>query len=573
MVIRFAMPNPQHLKVSGAILTLSLAAGMLPAFAGEIKSPSRIDAVILFPQGAQITRLVNIDLGQGEQTLIFDNLPQNIIANSIRVEGEADGTLEIGSIDTRSVFVQDAAFEKSERKRIRDEIERLNDERRSFDNVIQSATTQINLLQNLAGLPAISPRPAPVAAAAQPQDWQLVLNMIGNIEALLGRVQKAQQQQRSLGKQIKELEKQLSMLQPRRDRRTELKVHLNAKSALKGSLRIRYQLRSAGWTPFYDMRLNTGSKTKAPTMELVRRAAISQNSGENWDNITLLLSTTRPQASTAAPVLRPQRIGFREPIAAFSRNMVRKKSKAIGKLNEMAMDASPAPAAESRAEPKKARERQARVRSYGFQATYQIPGRVSLASGARGKKVRIDTSPLAVKLKIRTVPRRAARAYLYADISWKGKTALLPGRSSLYRDGAFVGSGSIGLINSGEDKELGFGVDDKVVVKRVQLAREKSVSGIISRSKIDVQDYKITIHNLHERALPVTVLDQIPYSEEEEIKVTLLPETTKPARKNDKDRRGILAWDIKLNAGEKQSIRLKYQLEWPKKKEIVIRPQ
>ncbi len=568
MAIKSVMPKLQRLKITGVFLTLSLAAGMQPVFAGDIKSLSKIDAVILFPQGAQITRVAKFNIEQGDQTLVFADLPHNIIANSIRVEGEADGALEIGSIDTRHIFIPDAAFDKSERKRIRDEIEQLNDTREGFDNIIQSATTQISLLQNLAGLPAISPRPA---AQTQPQDWQLILNMTGNIETLLGRVQKARQQQRRLDKQIKELQKQLSMLQPRRDRRTELKVHLAAKSPLKGKLRIRYQIRRAGWTPFYDMRLSTGSKTAAPSMQLVRRAAISQNTGENWDNITLLLSTTRPQASTAAPVLQPQRIEFRPPIAAFSRDMMREKSKAIGKLNEMAMDAAPAPVVEGRAAPKKAMERQARVRSFGFQATYQIAGRVSLKSGARGKKMRIDTGSPEVRMKIRSVPRRETTAYLYADMIWKGKTALLPGRISLYRDGAFVGSGTIPLINAGEEHELGFGADDKVLVKRVQLAREKSVSGIISRSRIDVQDYKISIENLHERAIKVTILDQIPYSEEEEIKVTLLPETTKPTRKNDKDRRGILAWDIDLKPGEKQNIRLKYQLEWPRKKDIVIR--
>jgi len=339
-------------------------------------------------------------------------------------------------------------------------------------------------------------------------------------------------------------------------------------------LNIRYQVKSGNWTPFYDMRLDTGSKSKAPALQLVRRAAISQNSGEDWNNVTLTLSTSRPQASTSAPRLRPLQIMYRpEPVLGRAVPMAKRMKRLARRMDDMMLEAAPAPMAMEKAKVKKTREREARIQSYGFQALYEIAGKVTVTSGGAGKKVRIASGAPDVKLKIRAVPRKDATAYLYADMKWNGKTALLPGRISLYRNGAYTGAGSIPLINPGEDHELGFGADDKVKVKRVQLAREKSVSGLISRSRVDVQDYKITVKNLHERAMPVTVLDQVPYSENEEIKVTRLPETTKPSRTNDKDRRGILAWDFELKPGDEHVIRLKYKLEWPKGKKTVIRPR
>ncbi len=54
------------------------------------------------------------------------------------------------------------------------------------------------------------------------------------------------------------------------------------------------------------------------------------------------------------------------------------------------------------------------------------------------------------------------------------------------------------------------------------LAEEKrSESGIITTSKTDTRTYRITVKNLHERPIPVTVLDQIPVSQNADIKVEL----------------------------------------------------
>ncbi|HHK73758.1 MAG TPA: mucoidy inhibitor MuiA family protein, partial [Rhizobiales bacterium] len=505
---------------------------------------SSIQAVTVFPRGAQITRTATIPLEAGVHTLIFSDLTQHVIPNSIRVEGAFDGAVEIGSIDTRKIFINNGTMDQSERKRIKAEIERLQDEIATLNNTVRAANTQISLLQNLASLPAQAPKAA--SSSAPSPDWQQILNLIGGMDPVLERVHKAQIRQRELGREIDKLNKQLSMHQPRPDRRTEVRVHVKALQAARGTLSIRYQVNSGSWTPFYDMRLDTGSKTKAPALQLVRRAAISQNSGEDWKNVALTLSTSRPQASTSAPRIRPMQIIFKpEPVVlgrAFP--MTKRAMRPAPGMEDMLLDeAAPAPAMRKRQKPRprKAREREARIQSYGFQALFEIAGKVTVTSGTAGKKVRIGSASPDVRLKVRTVPRLDTTAYLYADMKWKGKTALLPGRISLYRDGAYTGAGSIPLINPGEDHELGFGADDRVKVKRVQLAREKSVSGLISRSRVDVQDYKITLKNLHERTVPVTLLDQIPYSEDEQIKVTLLPETTKPTRTDDHDRRGVLA--------------------------------
>ena len=108
---------------------------------------------------------------------------------------------------------------------------------------------------------------------------------------------------------------------------------------------VRYQVRNASWTPHYDARLATGSKTTPPLLELTRRADIVQRTGESWDNVALQLSTTRPTANASAPVIDTVTVDFEPeakdlaasasapppaPMAAYDGLEMRKKS-AVGR--------------------------------------------------------------------------------------------------------------------------------------------------------------------------------------------------------------------------------------------------
>src|SRR5690606_3698134 len=114
----------------------------------------------------------------------FRDLPASAVEGSIRVEGTASGKLEIGSVDTRRLFVPraDADASASERRRIEMEIETLRDGRARLEAQVQGGETQQALIANLAQLPT---RPAPSAGAERGEDWTAILALIaaGSAEA------------------------------------------------------------------------------------------------------------------------------------------------------------------------------------------------------------------------------------------------------------------------------------------------------------------------------------------------------------------------------------------------------
>ena len=155
--------------------------------------------------------------------------------SSIRVEGKATGKLEIGSVDSRRMFVPrtDDAVAATERKRVEDAIEKLKDDRAVLQAAVQAAEAQKTLIGNLAQLPT---RPAPANGAAAPQpDWTQLFGLIGQ---RLAEAQKAildtQIKIREVDRQIKDLEGKLASLAPAQEERTEVKVFVNAGARARG---------------------------------------------------------------------------------------------------------------------------------------------------------------------------------------------------------------------------------------------------------------------------------------------------------------------------------------------------
>src|SRR5262245_29851979 len=234
------------------VLPFSLALAGTAA-AAEIKGTSRIDAVTVYPSGAEIVRRATVKMEKGEHTLLLSDLPAEAVAASIRVEGKATGGLEIGSVDTRSVSVPrgDDAVAASERRRIEEAIEKLKDEKSALQATVQAAEAQKKLIENLTRLPAAL---APANAVVQP-DWGQLFELIGKRTAeAQNAILDTEIKVREVDRQIKDLQGKLGSLAPSKQSRTEVKVSVTADDALEADMTIRYQVRNASWTPFYDAR-------------------------------------------------------------------------------------------------------------------------------------------------------------------------------------------------------------------------------------------------------------------------------------------------------------------------------
>jgi uncharacterized protein (TIGR02231 family) len=405
--------------------------------------------------------------------------------------------------------------------------------------------------------------PTPNGTAPQP-DWSQLFVLIGERSAEAQKaILDAQIKIRETDRQIADLTGKLATLAPTQEERTEVKVFVSADGPLDAGLVIRYQVRAASWTPFYDARLSTGTRDQPPGLQLVRRASIQQKTGESWDEVQLALSTARPGAGSAAPVLRPVTVDY-EPEIRVSGGYGTAPD-ANRSFRGGPPKASEQPAQEP--ERKQAAELRAEIEVQAFQAVYAIAGRVTVPSTSEMKRVQIDVMALDPALTVRTVPKVEPKAYLYAKLTMARGTPVLPGAVALFRDAVFVGNGRLPLLAPGEEHELGFGVDDMIRVRHAIVEDKRGETGLIMTTKTDVRNYRITVKNLHQRPIQVSVLDQIPVSQNDGIKIELLGRT-QPTRRDVEDKRGILAWDMKLEPDEEKAVEFGYRVSWPAAKKV-----
>jgi uncharacterized protein (TIGR02231 family) len=546
--------------------------------ADEVPASSRVDAVTVFLSGAEVTRTARLSLAKGEHTLVFSDLPVEAVPGSIRVDGKATAKLDIQSVDTRRRYVPraDQANLQAERKSLEDEIEKLRDERGLVQGQQDAAQTQKTLLTNLAELPGRPEDQSPQTPVPR-TDWAQVLALIasGMTEAQRMALD-AEVKKREIDRKIEDLEKKLSALAPARVEQTEIKVFVIADAQLEADLSVRYQVPNAGWVPRYDARLTTGSKTVPPLLALTRRAEIKQRSGESWDNVALRLSTTRPGANAAAPELQTVTVDLEPetppPMAAAPEST---------RVRTLTLDSNAAPQAEMSAAaqapapavpgiPIDIGEESAAITTAPFQAVFAVPGRLTVPPTGEAKRVFLQEDGMEPVLTVRTVPKSDAKAYLYAKLTLPKGSPLLPGAVALFRDGTFVGTGELPVLSPGEVHEVGFGADDQVRVRHAIAEEKRGETGLISSARTDSRNFRITVKNLHERAVELVVHDQIPASQNQDVKVELLGPAA-PTRKDIDDKRGVIAFESKLEPEEERVIEFGYRVIWPGDRSIIYR--
>lgn len=221
-------------------------------------------------------------------------------------------------------------------------------------------------------------------------------------------------------------------------------------------------------------------------------------------------------------------------------------------------------------EPKTATTPSAALEASGYAATFKIAGPASAPGDGTAKTFLLSTRRLEPRLSVRAAPALDPQAYLEARIVNADEAPLLPGSVSVERDGAFVGQETLALIPPGDAKNFGFGVDDKVKVLRVPVQRKENEPGWFGQTRTETREFKTTVGNLHDFPVTVTIVDQVPFSENAALVVETLPQTTPPTEKQVDDKRGVAAWSFTLQPGETKELRIAYQLKWPADRELMF---
>jgi len=542
-----------------ALLTILLATTALPALADIIPATSRITAVTVYPDGAKLTREVSFAApAAGTHELLVTDLPADSDPGLLQL-APGDG-LQLGAFNLRADRLppreDPLTPDQLAAKALVEEMEAAAQQAfLALDGVqakVDAAEAQVRFLSSFTGA---------LPDGATPETIKSMAAMIG-AETLATRQSAlaAQAELWPVQKALADAQEAVAKAQAAYDALpsadmdyTALSVAVTAAAAGDQTLTVTQYVGGASWRPFYDLKL---TRDGGDALAIDRAVLVTQYTGEDWSDVALTLSSSRPSEQAAPSTLWPE-LRWIEP--EVDEEAIARKSVEGGEMmmEDMMVVAEAAPAMTV-----------AGVAMEGDTVVYIYPDAVTVASGVEDLRLALDSLSFAPVVEAVAVPRYDRTAFVMASFTNGSDEPLLPGEALLFREGVLVGSTWIDVIAPGVETDIAFGAIETLRIKREMPKRAEGETGVFTSANALTESAIITVENTGTEAWPVRLIDQVPYSEQDDLEITTAADP-EPTETDIDGQRGILAWEFDLAAGGKQTITLEHTLKWPA--EMVLR--
>ena len=340
-----------------------------------------------------------------------------------------------------------------------------------------------------------------------------------------------------------------------------------AKEAASGRIDLSYLASNAGWTPLYDIR----SEAATGKISLTYKAQVRQQTGLDWDDVKLSISTNNPYANKTKPELSPWYIDYQE----FRKQLNEKaklRSEAYGDdvpaaVNSSAMNmgfmystngATFEPVAQGA-------EAFTTIVQQLISAEFKIDLNYSIASDNQVRMVLVKQSELNTSFRYYAVPKLDPGVYLVAQMTKLDELQLVPAKANIFFDGTYIGETYLDPTTMDDTLNLSLGKDPNIVVKRT-LLKNQSKERIIQDKKERSFAYNIEVRNLKSSEIELIIQDQIPLTTNPEITI----EKSNLGKGTIDEKTGLIEWNLKLKAKENQTFDYDFKVRHPKDKIVQI---
>ncbi|EFO92165.1 hypothetical protein CRE_11145 [Caenorhabditis remanei] len=520
---------------------------------------------------AELRRTFQLDLATGYNEVKIQNLPFDLVQDSIRVSGAGEAVIHDVSVKNQEgadfviperVLAIKAIFEEKERAK-----DKINDSRTAVQKRIEG-------LDNLI---------TEIAKHGKDGSFHFDGRTIESLNALHDYHQEKtvtlRAQIRTLDQEFRRAEEEFHRASQDYDNtgyrwRNSAQYASIVVESEGGSveLTITYQVNNVAWFPFYDIRVTSG---EAAEMHITYFGKVRQFSGEDWKNVPIVLSTATPAhgvktlpklGALEASIVVPepecnQRGGYGG--GGYGRNMVM---------------ACAAPQVERRA--KSMRMTSAAVKSSNIASEFSIGRPATIDDRTEEYKVNIGQFTLPTKLSNVTVPSRNAAAFLVANSVNSSDYPLVAGQASIFLDGAFVNKGEFEDAVVSQKFEVSLGVDPNIRVEYKPVRNYQEQSGTVEKINSQVTEKTTSVTNLRPNTVLLTIREQLPRSTDSRIKVSFRvrlesPEAKEVAESSTEPVVGaeitpekILDYTVELAPGQSGTFTVRYVTEHPQAEQV-----
>jgi hypothetical protein len=542
---------------------------------------SRIMHVTVYPDSALVTREVEVPAGAGTVELVVSPLPERTVNSSLYSESTEGMRVLATRFRTRPVKENT----REEVRKLEDEVKKLQTNARKIQADMEACKQNMALLGKLENFTTVSTQHATEKGKLDSEATIALAKYLMD-----GRTERTKEVV-TLQKQMEDNAEQLEFVQRKLREmsagtsRTERDavIVVDKANAAAGKVRLNYLVDAASWRPQYKLRAGKQLKNN---VQLEYLAAIMQQTGEDWSNVNLVLSTAQPMLNAAPPdlqmlavavvprgtpaagtIARGQQPGQPAAQAGNTFNTFPGMNPNNDQLMNLGAIPNPqglASAADLDNTAKDLRRRaqqelnqrkgksgneiwnyagaleQARdlvlnpegrlkgngkpsaAQNEGPSVTYHLNSRLTVPSRNDEQVIEVAKLDMAPEYYYKAVPVLTPHVYRQANLTNKSDYVLLPGEATMYNDTDFVGRMNLPLVAIGEQFTIGFGVEPQLQIHRQMMDKARTMQG---GNQVLRFEYRILVNSYKKEHVKLQVWDRLPHAENETMGVSLVKAT------------------------------------------------
>lgn len=545
---------------------------------------SNIDEVKLYLTAGQMNHKQQVKLVKGRNKLKFSGVSAYADPQSIQFKG--NGNYRLVSVSTEMDFLAAEQF-NPRISVLKDSLEVLQDKLQFSKDQMDAYQAEKGLMNTNRDLGG-STQNLTVEQIKQAGTYFRQRTLEINQE-----LSKLRKTERVLQADIQDMRAQLvEMNYDENKRSNQVVVLLDLDQATTMETELMYLVTDCGWAAMYDL----SAADISGKINLKYKAQVYNNTGNDWENIALTLSTADPQLSASHPELVPwyltekyaatNSISGRKQYYAPVQSQQEYRQDVVTNLNwandrvydnyynsgdinqgfnkRGYFDNSQADLGIM----KNVNAKNVQMRSIDISelsTEFVIENQFSCPSDMKPYIVDVKEVDLDATFSHITVPKLNRSAFLMANIIGWQELDLIPGPTNVYFGGVYVGVSQIDTRNVSDTLSLSFGRDDQVTVMR-KLKKEFTTKREMGNYKRDSYMYEVAIRNNRSTPINIEIYDQIPISQSSQITVS----TDEISGGAKSEETGEVKWRLNVSPSGVVSKEIGYTVKYPKNMTIQV---
>ncbi len=539
-------------------------------FAESIEVETKPDSARVYLQGAELSHHADLKLEKGKNTFKITGVSPSLLESSIRIN--TDKEIDIMSVSLKNetrehVVSREEKATQDSIKLIIQKILELNSEKSALKEELE----MLNSNKSIGGSGGVS--------------VQLIKDMA---DFFRQRIMEINSKQLKIDSQIEDLQEKKNILTEKLNELSVdsdglkyfIEIVIFSEIKTRCDINFTYFTGEASWYPEYNVK----AKSRDNKLEIYYKAKVRQNSGIDWNDIDITLSTGNPMISLNKPSLstkfafieeKPKQLpvnginnivgltsGVQGTGQGFSIRGARTSEPEIiveGKAIQSTKNIGSITVEKSEAISK------FQVSSGNLNIEFKPDVKYSIPNDNLFYSVNIQKKLVDAEFEYYCAPLKNKTAYLIAKVKGWEELNILPGNANIYYDNSYNGRTYINPATTDSILQITVAAEKDIIVERKQI-KEYREGKFLSSKNEKTYGYEINLKNTKSREISIVIEDQLPVSNDEDIEIVLKEKSG--AEFNEKT--GILKWTEKLAPGGKSDKQIIYTITAPEYKNVII---